>query len=171
MQLHEFINNVPDFPKPGIVFKDISPLLADASAFAAAVRAMATPFEQHSVTSVAGIDARGFLFGPSIAQHLGVGFVPLRKPGKLPGQTVGVDYELEYGFDRLEMLSGAIGVDDSVLLVDDVLATGGTMEAACKLIVQTGAEIVGISVLLDLVVLNGRSRLPDVLTVAPIEVN
>lgn len=153
------------------MFKDISPLLADHGAFAAAVEAMAAPFEGQAITSVVGIEARGFLFGPPIAQYLGIGFVPARKPGKLPGAVVGLDYDLEYGTDRIELLADAIGAGDRVLAVDDVLATGGTLEAACALIGQTGAVVGGISVLVELVALNGRAKLPDVRISAPIEVN
>ncbi len=171
IDLRLFIRDVPDFPEPGITFKDIAPLLGSAEAFAAAIHAMASPFRESAISTVVGIEARGFLFGPSIAQMLGVGFVPLRKPGKLPGETIGLDYALEYGTDRIEMPDAALNATDRVLVVDDVLATGGTLEAACALVGQTGAEIAGISVLVDLVALNGRSRLPDVLTIAPIEVN
>lgn len=171
MDLTAFLRDVPDFPQQGIMFKDISPLLADASAFAAAVDAMSSPFVGAGITKVAGIEARGFLFGPPIAQHLGVGFVPIRKPGKLPGDVVSVEYGLEYGTDRIEILVDALHPNDSVLVVDDVLATGGTLQAACSLVGQTGASVGGISVLVELVALNGRAVLPDVGITVPIEVN
>ena len=152
------------------MFKDISPLLNNPDAFGAAVEAMAAPFSSMGITTVVGIEARGFLFGPSIAQRLGVGFVPIRKPGKLPGEVVGLDYDLEYGTDRIEVPADLIGAGDVVLAVDDVLATGGTLEAACSLISQTGADVGGMSVLVELVALNGRAKLPDVRITAPIEV-
>lgn len=171
MDLGAYLRNVADFPKPGIAFKDISPLLGDPSAFAHAVDMMAAPFADSGVTTVAGIEARGFVFGPSIAQALHASFVMVRKPGKLPGTTFGVDYELEYGTDRLEIVSDMINADDRVLLVDDVLATGGTLAAAAQLVTATGAMLVGVSVLVDLVALNGRSKLPDVDVHAQIEVN
>lgn len=160
-----------DFPSPGIVFKDITPLLASPLALRAAIERMTEPFEGSNITGVVGLEARGFLFGPSIAQRLDVGFTPIRKAGKLPSDTMTVEYDLEYGTDRIEMHSDALHSKDRVLLVDDVLATGGTLQAAAKLVVQTGAQLVGISVLIDLVVLGGRSLLPDVPFSAPIEVH
>jgi adenine phosphoribosyltransferase len=171
VNLSGYIRDVPDFPEPGILFKDIGPLLDDHQAFAEAVGTMSAPFAEMDITHVAGIEARGFLFGPSIAQALSVGFVPLRKPGKLPGDVIGHDYELEYGTDRIEVASGVLAANDRVLLVDDVLATGGTLQAACSLVASLGAKIAGISVLVDLVALNGRSKLPDVHINASIEVN
>ncbi len=162
MELRQYIRDVPDFPIPGIVFKDITPLLGSPEAFAATVEGLCAPYVDSEVTVVAGIEARGFLFGPSMAQHLGVGFVPVRKPGKLPADVVGVDYELEYGTDRLEMHRDALSADDRVLLVDDVLATGGTLNAAAALIGSTGAGLAGIAVLIDLVALGGAAKLPDV---------
>lgn len=170
MELSNWVRDVPDFPKPGIVFKDISPLLADPDAFAEAVELMALPFRDGDITTVAGIDARGFIFGPSIAQRLDSGFVMLRKPGKLPGQVIGVDYDLEYGTDRLEIRAGLLDELDRVLLVDDVLATGGTLAAGCELVKAAGAQVGGISVLIDLVGLNGRANLPDIPVHAQIEV-
>ncbi len=171
MDLGAYLRDVPDFPKPGIVFKDISPLLADPDAFAETVLVMASPFVDAGITAVVGVEARGFLFGPSIAQVLDSGFLMARKPGKLPGETVGVDYELEYGTDRLELTAGILDEHDRVLLVDDVLATGGTLAAAATLVTSAGAHLAGISVLVDLVALNGRSKLPDVDVYAQIEVN
>jgi len=146
-------------------------MLAEPDAFAEAVECMAAPFADSGVTAVAGIEARGFLFGPSIAQVLDSGFVMMRKPGKLPGETIGVDYDLEYGTDRMELRAGLLDELDRVLLVDDVLATGGTLAAAAELVVASGAQVAGISVLVDLVALNGRAKLPDVAVHAQIEVN
>jgi adenine phosphoribosyltransferase len=171
VDLSGYIRDVPDFPEPGILFKDIGPLLDDHQAFAEAVRTMSASFVEGGITHVAGIEARGFLFGPSVAQVLTAGFVPLRKPGKLPGEVIGHDYALEYGTDRIEVASGVLSAGDRVLLVDDVLATGGTLQAACALVRSSGAEVAGISVLIDLVALNGRSKLPDVHISASIEVN
>lgn len=171
MDLGELIRDVPDFPSDGIMFKDISPLLAHPTGLATAAAAMSEPFGDARVTTVVGIEARGFLFGPLIAQLLGVGFTPIRKPGKLPPETIHVDYALEYGSDRMEMRSNALASSDRVLLVDDVLATGGTLRAASTLVNQTGASLVGISVLIELVALQGRRVLPDVVFSAPIEVH
>ena len=171
MDLEDFVRDVADFPSAGIIFKDITPLLADHHALSHAVQLMAQPFEHLAVTAVLGIEARGFLFGPAIAKQLQVGFVPIRKPGKLPPATVAVDYSLEYGSDRLEMRSEAVGTSDRVLLVDDVLATGGTLQAAAGLVEQSGATIVGISVLIELVALAGRKNLPDVAFTAPMKVH
>ncbi len=153
------------------MFKDISPLLAHPLGLSMAVAAMSESFRGAGVTTVVGVEARGFLFGPSIAQLLGVGFTPIRKPGKLPPLTIHVDYALEYGVDRMEMASDALTSADRVLLVDDVLATGGTLQAASMLVNQTGASLVGISVLVELVALRGREILPDVVFSAPIEVH
>jgi adenine phosphoribosyltransferase len=171
MELKGFVRDVVDFPSPGIVFKDITPLLSSPLALASAINQMASPFESLGVTSVAGIEARGFIFGPPIAQRLDVGFTPIRKAGKLPADTMIVEYDLEYGTDRIEMHSDALGSTDRVLLVDDVLATGGTLAAAAKLVHKAGAQVVGISVLIDLVVLGGRLKLPEVPFSAPIEVH
>lgn len=171
MELDAFVRDVLDFPSPGIVFKDITPLLSSARALESAIHQMTAPFEALGVTSVAGIEARGFIFGPPIAQRLEVGFTPIRKAGKLPADTMTVDYDLEYGTDRMEMHSDALGSTDRVLIVDDVLATGGTLAAAAKLVRKAGAQVVGISVLIDLVVLGGRHKLPEVPFFAPIEVH
>lgn len=171
MQLQDFVRDVPDFPSAGILFKDISPLLADPRGLSTAVTAMSEPFTNAEVTTVVGVEARGFLFGPLIAQVLGVGFTPIRKPGKLPPETIHVDYALEYGTDRMEMAKDAVTASDRVLLVDDVLATGGTLQAATSLVKQAGAAVVGISVLIELVALQGRLILPDVVLSAPIEVH
>jgi adenine phosphoribosyltransferase len=166
-----FVRDVADFPEPGVTFKDITPLLADADAFARAVDAMARPFDGRPVDVVAGMEARGFLFGPVVAQHLGVGFVPMRKPGKLPSATHSVSYDLEYGSDALEVHIDGIESGMSVLIVDDVLATGGTLAAAIALIELSGAKTTGASLLIELVFLGGRGRLRGVETHALMEVS
>ena len=158
-RLQARLRDVPDFPKPGIVFKDITPVLADGDLFAAATAAMAAPFASLGVTHVAGIESRGFIFAAPVAQALHAGFLPIRKPGKLPWQTAGRDYALEYGTDRLEMHVDACGAGARVLLVDDVLATGGTAAAACALIDDVGGTVVGCSFLLTIAVLRGSERL------------
>jgi adenine phosphoribosyltransferase len=152
------IRDVHDFPKPGIVFKDITPVLADAAGFAAAVEAMAAPWRRQAIDAVVAIEARGFILGAPLAQALGIGFVPVRKPGKLPGRTLSQAYALEYGHDALELHADALPAGARVLLVDDVLATGGTLHAAQALVEQLGARIVGAAVLIELAALGGRSR-------------
>src|SRR4051812_2572582 len=153
------IRDIPDFPKPGIMFKDITPLLADAEVFARATQAMAFAFRGEGVTHVVGIESRGFILGAPVALHLGAGFVPVRKPGKLPHRVEGITYELEYGSDRLEIHADACDEGSRVLLVDDVLATGGTAEATCRLIERLGARLVGCSILIALSFLPGLERL------------
>lgn len=152
------IRDVPDFPKPGIVFKDITPVLADAGAFAAAIEAMAAPWHGQAIDAVVGIEARGFIFGAPLARALSAGFVPVRKPGKLPGRTLSQWYALEYGEDRLELQADALPAGARVLLIDDVLATGGTLVAAHALLGQLQVEIVGAGVLIELAALHGRAR-------------
>jgi len=159
VDLKSFIRDVPDFPKPGIVFKDITPLLLDAAAFTRAVAGMAEPFRGAGITKVVAIESRGFLFGGPIAVRLATGLVPVRKPGKLPSLRGRVEYALEYGTDALEMHSDALGPEDRVLVVDDVLATGGTARAAGELVRRHGAELSGFSFLVDLAFLGGRARL------------
>ncbi|HVT31007.1 MAG TPA: adenine phosphoribosyltransferase [Rhodanobacteraceae bacterium] len=156
--LLRFVRDVADFPKPGIVFKDLTPMLADARAFAAAVDALIAPFRDASIARVAGIEARGFIFGAAAARVLGAGFVPLRKPGKLPSRTLHVEYALEYGSDRLELHADAFVRGERVLLVDDVLATGGTLAAAARLCEDAGGEVVGAAVVAELAFLGGRAR-------------
>jgi adenine phosphoribosyltransferase len=162
IDLSNFIRDVPDFPEPGILFKDITPLLGDSAAFRAALEAMATPFDGLGVDLVVGIEARGFIFAAPLAQRFDAGFVPLRKPGKLPWDVNGYEYALEYGTDRLEAHSDAIHDGASVLIVDDVLATGGTGAAAVALVKELGGDVIGFSVLIELGFLGGRSKLPDV---------
>jgi adenine phosphoribosyltransferase len=153
------LRDVPDFPKPGITFKDITPLLVDAALFREVTAAMAAPFKSLGVSRVAGIESRGFILAAPIAQALGAGFVPIRKPGKLPWRSLGKEYALEYGSDRLEMHVDACAAGSRVLLVDDVLATGGTAAAAASLIEEVGGEVVGCSFLLAIQALRGADRL------------
>ncbi len=160
--LRDLIRDVPDFPKPGIVFKDITPLLADPAGLALAVECMVQPYRGVGIDIVVGAESRGFIFGTAAANRLGVGFVPVRKPGKLPCETRSQSYELEYGTDSLEIHVDGIRPDQRVLVVDDLLATGGTLSACCALVRGLGAEVAGVTVLIELVGLNGRDRLPEV---------
>ena len=153
------IRNVPDFPKKGIMFKDITPVLSDIHTLRASVKEMVAPFVNSGIDIVVGIESRGFIFGAPIADMLNCSFVPVRKPGKLPWKTESVSYELEYGTDALEIHKDAIAEGQSVLIVDDLLATGGTAEATCKLVSKLGGNIKGLSVLIELEDLNGRKRL------------
>jgi adenine phosphoribosyltransferase len=153
------MRDVPDFPRPGIVFKDITPLLADPVLFGRVVNAMAAPFRGEHITKVVGVEARGFILGAPVALALNAGFVPARKPGKLPHRTVAERYSLEYGADGLEMHQDAVLKGERVLIVDDVLATGGTAEATAKLAAQIGGEVVGFSFLMVLGFLDGVKRL------------
>jgi adenine phosphoribosyltransferase len=150
---------VPDYPKAGIIFQDITPVLGDGDLLRAVVVGMAEPFRDVSVTHVLGIEARGFILGGAVATHLGIGFIPARKPGKLPWERVTVTYALEYGTDAIEAHRDALSPGSRVLIVDDVLATGGTAEAAGRLAVGLGAEVAGWSFLLEIGALGGRSRL------------
>jgi len=159
IQLTDYIRNVPDFPKPGILFRDITPLLADKDALDSAFTSLAKPFIGLNADYVAAVEARGFIFGSAVAKMLKAGFIPIRKKGKLPYKTESVTYDLEYGTDTLEVHSDAIKAGAKVLMVDDLLATGGTMAAACKLMAKLGAEIVGVSVLIELTELAGRRKL------------
>ena len=159
MDLRSFIRDIPDFPKPGVVFKDITPLMADAGAFDAAVTQLADLARPLSPEVVIGAEARGFLLGPAVARELGAGFVLARKPGKLPHETVSAEYDLEYGTDSLELHSDAVAEGARVLVHDDLLATGGTAKALCELVERLGGQIVGCGVLIELVGLGGRERL------------
>lgn len=161
LDLAAYIRNVPDFPVPGIQFKDISPLLADPAAFREAVRRLAEPFQGQGITRVAGIEARGFILAAGVALELGAGLVMMRKPGKLPSTTVSVTYALEYGHDAVEVHRDAIGPGDRVLLVDDLLATGGTLRAGMNLVGELGAELAGIGLLIELAELPGRAAVGD----------
>jgi adenine phosphoribosyltransferase len=157
--LHQHLRDIPDFPSPGVLFKDITPLLADGEAFRFAVDAMADPHTDDGVDQVIGVEARGFLFAAPIAYRLGAGCVPFRKPGKLPYETVEHTYELEYGTDTLAAHVDALERGPRVLLVDDVLATGGTARAACDLVRNLGGEVVACTFLLEITALGGRDRL------------
>jgi adenine phosphoribosyltransferase len=159
VDLRAHIRDIPDFPTPGIVFKDITPLLLDASALDAAVEALAAPARPAGVQFVVAAEARGFILGAALARELGAGFVPARKPGKLPSETVSAQYALEYGIDSLEMHADALAGGARVLVHDDLLATGGTARALCDLVDGLGGEIVGCSFLIELGFLGGRSRL------------
>ena len=155
------VRDVPDFPKPGIVFKDITPLLADPEAFAEVVDRLAEPFVGRGITKVVGIEARGFVVAAPVAHRLGAGFVPVRKPGKLPWETASEAYELEYGTDELEVHLDAVAPGEKVLVVDDVIATGGTALAAARLVEGLGGEVVGLAFLIELAFLGGADRLGD----------
>ena len=157
--IKDLVRNVRDYPKPGIVFKDITPILSNIDALRTSIKEMAAPFTNLGIDIVVGIESRGFIFGAPIADLLNAGFVPVRKPGKLPWKTKSVSYELEYGTDALEIHEDAITEGQNVLIVDDLLATGGTAEATCKLVSKLGGNIKGLSVLIELEDLNGRKRL------------
>jgi adenine phosphoribosyltransferase len=159
--LRSLIRDVPDFPKPGIVFKDFTPLIRDPAGLALAVELMANPFRGKYVDLVIGAESRGFIFGIALAQSLSAGFVPVRKPGKLPAKKLSISYELEYGKDTMEIHADAITPGQRVVLVDDLLATGGTMHACCELVTSMKANIVGITVLIELLFLRGRERLRE----------
>ncbi len=158
IRLKQLIRDIPDFPKPGIMFRDITPLLADPSGLALSIELMANPYRGKNVDLVVGAESRGFIFGTAVACCLSAGFVLVRKPGKLPHKKVSRTYDLEYGQDTLEMHADAIVAGQRVLVVDDVLATGGTMRASCELVEQLGGHIVGVAVLTELVALNGRAK-------------
>ena len=157
--LRSKVRDVPDFPKPGIVFKDITPLLRSPEAFALSCEMLAEPFRNDGVTMVAGIESRGFIFGAVVARNLGAGFIPIRKPGKLPWSRRRHEYVLEYGSDALEMHDDALESGDRVLVIDDVLATGGTMAAAMHLVRGFEATLVGAATLIELEFLSGRQKL------------
>jgi adenine phosphoribosyltransferase len=160
VDLKSFIRDVPDFPKPGIVFKDITPLLADGPAFRQVIEGLAALGRAKGATKVVAIESRGFIFGAAVAQALGVGVVPVRKKGKLPYRTISASYALEYGTDTLEMHVDALAKGDRVLLVDDVLATGGTAAAVVDLVRKGGAEPAALAFVIELLFLNGRAKLP-----------
>ncbi len=157
--LRERIRHIPDFPKPGILFYDITTLMKDPVGFRASVDAMASPYEGWPIDLVVGIESRGFIFGAAVADRLGAGFAPVRKVGKLPHTTRRATYELEYGTDSLEIHEDAIGADQKILVVDDLLATGGTAAATVGLVRGLGADVVGVQFLIELVALGGRVKL------------
>ena len=158
-ELKSYIRDVPDFPKAGIVFKDITPLLRNSVALEKTMRLLAEPFHSEGITCVAAIESRGFIFGSCVARILNCGFVPIRKPGKLPWTKRRYEYELEYGTDVLEIHNDAVDATDRVLIVDDVLATGGTMGAAAALVSDLGAHVSGIATVIELAFLDGRRKL------------
>ncbi|MFW6189675.1 MAG: adenine phosphoribosyltransferase [Planctomycetota bacterium] len=159
MDLKEHIRSIRDFPTAGIVFRDICPLLRDPKALRGAVDQLTAPFAEDQIDVVVAPEARGFVFGSAVAYHLGAGFVMVRKPGKLPAETIETTYQLEYGTDTVTMHRDSIGTGDRVLLLDDLLATGGTISACCELVEELGGDIVGLAFLIELSFLNGRDRL------------
>jgi adenine phosphoribosyltransferase len=159
MEIKSLIRSVPDFPKKGIMFRDITTLIKDPKGFKETLEELYNLSKNKGITKVVGIESRGFIFGAALASKLGVGFVPVRKPGKLPADKLEESYELEYGTDKIEIHKDALSANDKVLLHDDLLATGGTMEAACKLVEKLGAEVKQISFLIELTFLNGREKL------------
>jgi adenine phosphoribosyltransferase len=161
IDLERHIRSIPDWPRKGILFRDITPLLADPKAFAAAVDALSAGFTEAGIEYVAAVEARGFIFGAAVARKLGAGFVPIRKKGKLPYQTESVTYDLEYGTDTLQVHTDAVQNGAKVLMVDDLLATGGTMAAACRLIEKIGGQIIAIAFLIELIELAGREKLTN----------
>jgi len=161
MDLKQHIRNVPDFPKAGILFYDITTLLRDPIGFRTTIDRLALPFKDKQIAAVVGIESRGFILGGAVAQALGAGFVPVRKPGKLPAKAIKETYSLEYGQDALEIHEDAIEKGQKILVVDDVLATGGTAAATAQLVRKLGADVQGMAFLIELLFLNGRSKLPN----------
>ena len=157
--LKKLIRTIPDHPKPGIMFRDVTTLLGDAQGFKAAIARMAEPYRTEPVDAVAGIEARGFILGGAIADRLGCAFIPMRKKGRLPWKTIGQEYTLEYGVDAIEIHEDAIDADERILIVDDLIATGGTAEAAVKLARRLGGHIIGATFIIDLPELGGRRRI------------
>lgn len=157
--LKEVIRDIPDFPKAGILFRDITPLLRNAQSLQSTIKGLVAPFRDTGVTAIAAMEARGFIFGGLAADALGTGFVPLRKPGKLPYNTESESYELEYGMGQLEIHSDALNETDRVLVIDDLIATGGTAAAGCRLVEKLGAEVVGCAFVIELDALGGRKAL------------
>lgn len=161
IDLKEYIREIPDWPKKGILFRDITTLLSNQRAFTAALDALCSDFSDAGVEYVAAVEARGFIFGAAVAAKLGAGFIPIRKKGKLPWKTESISYDLEYGADTLEVHRDALSGRARVLMIDDLLATGGTMSAACRLIEKIGGDVIGIAFLLELAGLGGREKLAD----------
>ena len=160
-KLKKLIRDIPDFPKEGIIFKDITPLIGDKEGLTTSLDLLSQPFSASNITAVCGMESRGFIFGVPVAERLGVGFVPVRKPGKLPSETLSQEYALEYGTDALEIHKDALSADDRVLIIDDLLATGGTAEATVALVRATGAKVVGVAFVIELAFLDGRQKLKD----------
>lgn len=160
--LKDYIRDIPNFPIPGIMFRDITTLLANPDAFKQAIDGLLEPYRNEQIDKVVVIESRGFIFGAPMAYELGAGVVPVRKPGKLPGETITEEYSLEYGTNTLQLHTDAITAGERVIIVDDLLATGGTVEASIKLVKSQGAKIVGVSFLAELMDLNGRDRIVDV---------
>lgn len=160
MDLKHHIRHVPDFPKAGILFYDITTLLRDPTGFKRTVDLLSTPYEGQGIDAVVGIESRGFILGAAVAQRIGAGFIPVRKPGKLPARAIKEIYDLEYGTDALEMHADAIGTGQRILIVDDVLATGGTAAAAVQLVRKLGGELHGLAFLIELLFLNGKQKIP-----------
>ncbi len=161
LDLKNYIRSVPDFPKKGIIFRDITTLLKDGEAFKHSIDALCELFPDSGANVIIGPESRGYIFGAAMAYKMGISFVPVRKPGKLPAETISETYELEYGTDTIEMHRDAIGADSKVLMIDDLLATGGTMAAACRMVEKLGGKIVGIGFLIELSFLKGREKLQD----------
>lgn len=159
MNIASFIRDIPDFPKPGIIFKDITPLLGNPEAFAFVVESLAERYRDAGIQKIVGVESRGFIFGAPLAVRLGCGFVPVRKPGKLPAATVSQTFDLEYGQDTIEIHQDALKPGEKVLVLDDVLATGGTLEAAIQLVKAVGGQVHEAATILELTFLNGRDRL------------
>ena len=159
MSIKSRIRTIPDHPKPGIQFRDITTLLQDPVGLRMSVEGLVRPFRRQKIDKVVAIEARGFILGGAVAVELGAGFVPVRKPGKLPHETIGKDYELEYGTDRIEMHTDAIAPGERVLLIDDLIATGGTAEAAIRMIERAGGQLVGVAAVIDLPDLGGGKRI------------
>lgn len=158
MDFKSYIRDIPDFPKPGIIFKDITPLLGDPAAFAAMIDVFAEKYKDSGITKICGIESRGFIFGAALAVKMKVGFVPIRKAGKLPYKVVKREYSLEYGTDTIEIHQDAVARGEKVLLIDDLIATGGTAEAAVALLGDVGAEVAGIAFAIELAFLDGRKK-------------
>jgi adenine phosphoribosyltransferase len=159
MNLRDAVRTIPDYPKPGVMFRDITTLLADARAFRRAIDELVQPYAGSKVSKVAGIEARGFILGGAVAHQMSAGFIPIRKKGKLPHETVSIAYSLEYGDDHMEMHVDAVSRGEKVILVDDLIATGGTAEAACRLLTSMGAEIVAACFIIDLPALGGARKI------------
>lgn len=169
MDLKSLIRDIPDFPKPGIMFRDITTLLRDPQGLSYTIDSLAEKCSGMSVDYVVGMESRGFIFGAPLAYKMGIGFIPVRKPGKLPAEVYFAEYELEYGVDRLEMHQDAMTAGSRVLVVDDLIATGGTAAATAKLLEQAGCELVGFAFIIELQALGGRQKLPDVPIVTLVE--